>query len=95
MKTLGNNMNEEQEFINAAREMLPQYNDKISDEQILEVYNEIKAKLPEEPMPKIIDLAKKMLPQIIQEMEANVEGAQAKDVPQKLDALRSMNNGGM
>ena len=88
-------MNEEQQFINAAREMLPQYSDQISDEQILEVYQEIKAKLPDEEFPMILDLAKKMLPQILQEMEATLKGGQAEDAPNKLDALRSMNRGGM
>ena len=86
--------NEQQLFINAAREMLPQYNDQMSDEQILEVYDEIKAKLPGEDMQGIIDIGKQMIPEIVQGMEEKM-GKGAPDAPNKLDALRNINNGGM
>ena len=88
-------MNEEQDFINYARELLPQYNDQMTDEQILEVYYELKKEVPELSYEELKDMGRKIVPQIVEKMEGVKSNTQ--DNPQgakdKIAALKNL--GGM
>ena len=65
----------------------PRLDDELEDQDVINMYNEIKAKEPNATIEEIVKIIPQLVPQITAKME---QASQVQDQPGKMEALRSM-----
>jgi len=86
-------MNEQEEVIKFAKEIFPpEYHEFMTDDVILGVYEQIKAKAPNASLEDLKQLLVQMVPKLLEKIKSG-EGEVPQDAPNKAAALKNMLGG--